>query len=83
VLEAAVVAAPDDRWGEVPVAFVTRVDGAEVEPEELIAHAKRSLARFKAPKRVFFGPLPKTATGKIMKYELRDSLWAGRESRVH
>ena len=63
--------------------FVTLVDGAEGEPDELIAHAKQSLARFRAPKRVLFGPLPKTATGKIMKYELCERLWSERESRTH
>ncbi len=83
VLECAVVAAPDDEWGEVPVAFVTTQDGAEVTEADLIEHVKNTIARFKAPKRVSFGDLPKTATGKIQKFELRDSLWAGRDRRVN
>jgi fatty-acyl-CoA synthase len=72
VLEAAVVAAPDETWGEVPVAFVTLRAGASAEPDELIDHVKQRIARFKAPKQIVYGPLPKTATGKIQKYVLRE-----------
>ena len=78
VLEAAVVGAPDPKWGEVPVAFVTLVAGGRVEPDELVAHVKRQIAGYKAPKRVVFGPLPKTSTGKIMKYALRERVRATR-----
>jgi len=60
----------------VPVAFVDLAPGAAVQPDELIAHVKARLARYKAPRRVVFGPLPKTATGKITKYALRDRLRA-------
>jgi fatty-acyl-CoA synthase len=67
----AVVAKPDDKWGEVPCAFVELKPGAEVSEAELIAFARDRLAGFKTPKRVIFGDLPKTATGKIQKYELR------------
>ena len=74
VLECAVVAAPDEHWGEVPVAFAVLRDGAAVEEHELIEHVKQRLARFKAPKRVVFGPLPKTSTGKIQKFVLRQRL---------
>ena len=74
VLEVAVVAAPDEKWGEVPVAFVTLKEGAAASDAELIEHARQRLARFKAPKRVIFGPLPKTATGKVQKKALRDQL---------
>jgi fatty-acyl-CoA synthase len=74
VLEAAVVAAPDEKWGEVPVAFVTLREGAQATAAELTDHVRASLARFKAPKRILFGPLPKTATGKVQKNELRDRL---------
>jgi len=74
VLEVAVVAAPDEKWGEVPVAFVTLKAGAAASDAELIEHARQRLARFKAPKRVIFGPLPKTATGKVQKTTLRDRL---------
>jgi fatty-acyl-CoA synthase len=72
VVESAVVGAPDERWGEVPVAFVTLRPGSQVSETDLVDHVKRRIARFKAPKRVFFGPLPKTATGKIQKFALRD-----------
>ena len=79
----AVVAAPDEKWGEVPKAFAVKKEGMEVSEEEIIEHVKGRLARFKAPKRVEFGPLPKTATGKIQKFVLRDKEWAGREKRVN
>ena len=72
VLEAAVVARPDERWGETPCAFVTLRDGASATAEELIEHCRRQLARFKAPRTVVFGPLPKTSTGKIQKFQLRE-----------
>jgi fatty-acyl-CoA synthase len=71
VLEAAVVAAPDERWGEVPVAYVTLHEGASATASELQEHVRGRLARFKAPRTVVFGPLPKTSTGKIQKYVLR------------
>jgi len=72
VLEAAVVARPDDKWGETPCAFVTLKDGASASADELIAFCREQLAHFKAPRRVVFGPLPKTSTGKIQKFALRD-----------
>ena len=74
VLEAAVVAGKDEKWGEVPVAFVTLKEGAAATDAELIAHVRERLAHFKAPKRVVFGPLPKTATGKVQKNALRERL---------
>jgi acyl-coenzyme A synthetase/AMP-(fatty) acid ligase len=74
VLEVAVVAAADEKWGEVPVAFVVTKEGTDVTEAELIEHVKTRLARFKAPKRVIFGALPKTATGKIQKNVLREQL---------
>ena len=83
VVECAVVAAPDDTWGEVPAAFVVLRAGAEVAEADLIEHVKGRIARFKAPKTVTFGDLPKTATGKIQKFALRDQLWAGRARRVN
>jgi fatty-acyl-CoA synthase len=72
VMEAAVVAGPDPKWGEVPVAFVTLKAGAGVSEEELVAWTRQRLAHFKAPKRVRFGELPKNATGKVQKFMLRD-----------
>ena len=71
VLEVAVVGIPDPRWGEVPKAFVALKPGAAVAPEELIEFCRRHLARFKAPKVIEFGELPKTSTGKIQKFALR------------
>ena len=73
VMEAAVVAQPDDKWGESPCAFVTlKPDAGVVAEAEIIAWCREHLAHFKAPKRVVFGPLPKTSTGKIQKFVLRD-----------
>jgi fatty-acyl-CoA synthase len=74
VLAAAVVAQPDAKWGETPCAFVELKDGASVTAEELIAHCRTLLAGFKVPKAVYFGPLPKTSTGKIQKFELRKKM---------
>jgi fatty-acyl-CoA synthase len=73
IMEAAVVAKPDPKWGETPCAFVTPKPGAAALTEaDVIAWCREHLARFKVPKRVVFGPLPKTSTGKIQKYVLRD-----------
>ncbi len=72
VMEAAVVARPDPKWGETPCAFVTLKPGAEAAPEELISWCRDHLARYKIPRAVVFGPLPKTSTGKIQKFELRE-----------
>ncbi len=77
----AVVAAPDDHWGEVPHAFVELRDGANVTEAEIIAHVRARLAGFKTPKAVTFGPLPKTSTGKIQKYLLRDQVRAAPAGR--
>jgi fatty-acyl-CoA synthase len=71
VLLAAVVAAPDEKWGEVPCAFIELKGGATVDAAGLIAFSRETLAGFKTPKRVVFQELPKTSTGKIQKYELR------------
>lgn len=73
VMEAAVVARPDDKWGETPCAFVTLKPGAAgtVTAEEIIGYCRANLAHFKAPRHVVFSDLPKTSTGKIQKFELR------------
>ncbi len=71
VLLAAVVARPDEKWGEVPCAFVEMKEGATAEESDLIAFCRERLAGFKTPKRVVFQVLPKTSTGKIQKFELR------------
>jgi fatty-acyl-CoA synthase len=83
VLEAAIVAYPDDKWGEVPKAHVTLRPDSKATEDEIIAFCRERLAHFKCPKMVEFGPLPKTATGKIRKAELRERAWAGREKRVN
>ena len=70
----AVVAKPDEKWGEVPCAFVELLDGTSATEEELIKFSKEKLAGFKTPKKVIFQELPKTSTGKIQKFELRKSL---------
>jgi fatty-acyl-CoA synthase len=72
VAAAAVVAKPDEHWGETPCAFVELRDGASVTEDELMAFCRDNMARFKAPKTVVFGELPKTSTGKIQKFVLRE-----------
>jgi fatty-acyl-CoA synthase len=73
VMEAAVVARPDEKWGETPCAFVTlRPDTPAVSAEELIEWCRGQIARYKVPRHVVFGPLPKTSTGKIQKFLLRE-----------
>jgi fatty-acyl-CoA synthase len=74
VMLAAVVAQPDPKWGEVPCAFVELKPEAAATEQEIIEFSRTLLARFKVPKRVVFGPLPKTSTGKIQKYVLRQQL---------
>jgi fatty-acyl-CoA synthase len=83
VMEAAVIAIPDERWGEVPKAFVTLKPGCAVTAAEIVEHVRGRIAHFKAPKAVEFGELPKTSTGKIQKYVLRDREWAGRARRIN
>jgi fatty-acyl-CoA synthase len=83
VLEVAVVAVPDPKWGEVPKAFVKLKEGRTASAEDIIEHCRANLARFKAPKTVEFGELPKTATGKLQKFKLREKEWAGRERKVN
>ncbi|HET7776175.1 MAG TPA: acyl-CoA synthetase, partial [Azospira sp.] len=72
VMAVAVVATPDPKWGEVPAAFVELKEGASVTEAEIIEFCREHMARFKVPKKVIFGPLPKTSTGKIQKYVLRE-----------
>lgn len=72
ILEAAVVAKPDEKWGETPCAFVTLKPGKHLTEDEVIAFCRSQMANFKAPRYVVFGPLPKTSTGKIQKFLLRD-----------
>ena len=72
ITAAAVVAKPDDKWGETPCAFVEVRAGAEITQDDVIEHCREHLARFKCPKHVVFTDLPKTSTGKIQKFKLRD-----------
>jgi fatty-acyl-CoA synthase len=74
VLFAAVVAKPDPKWGEVPCAFIELKDGAKATEAEIIAYCKDHLSGFKTPKAVVFGPIPKTSTGKIQKFLLRNEV---------
>ncbi|HUG43611.1 MAG TPA: long-chain-fatty-acid--CoA ligase [Acidobacteriota bacterium] len=84
VLECAVIAVPDGRWGEVPKALVVLKAGSIAAEEELIRHARERLASFKCPKSVeFFDSLPKGGTGKILKRELREQYWKDQKKRVH
>lgn len=84
VFECAVVAAPDEKWGEVPAAIVVRKPDAAVTAEELMQYLGERLGKFKLPRVIEFSdePLPKTGTGKIRKLVLRERFWAGKEKRV-
>jgi fatty-acyl-CoA synthase len=83
VLECAVIAIPDERWGERPKAFVTLTDGAAVSERQIIDFCRKQIAHFKCPAAIEFGPLPKTSTGKVQKYVLREREWAGHAKRVN
>ncbi len=74
VMVAAIVAAPDPKWGEVPCAFVELREGAEATEEEIVEYCRLHMARYKVPKRVIFGAVPKTSTGKIQKFMLRQQM---------
>jgi fatty-acyl-CoA synthase len=84
VLEVAVIAVPHDKWGEVPKAFVVPRPGRRPAPQEIIAFCRERLAHFKCPQEVdIVADLPKTSTGKIQKFVLREREWAGRTKRVN
>jgi fatty-acyl-CoA synthase len=84
VLEATVIGVPDIRWGETPKAFIILKPGAQMTADEIIAFCRERLAHFKCPKFVeFVESLPKTSTGKIQKFVLREKEWAGYEKRIH
>jgi fatty-acyl-CoA synthase len=83
ILEAAVIGAPDDRWGERPKAFVVLRSGQVVDTSALVEHVRGRIAHYKAPREVeVVDELPKTSTGKIQKYALREREWAGHDSRI-
>ncbi|MEX0874239.1 MAG: acyl--CoA ligase family protein [Actinomycetota bacterium] len=83
VLEVAVIAVPDEKWGEVPKAFVVLKDGQSATSDEIIEHCRARIARFKSPKTIEFGELPKTSTGKVQKFVLREKEWSGQDKRIH
>ncbi|HEY3066173.1 MAG TPA: acyl--CoA ligase family protein [Methylomirabilota bacterium] len=83
VMECAVVAIPDEKWGERPKAFVTLKPGKTATEREIIDFCREHIAHFKAPASVEFGDLPKTSTGKVQKFVLRDREWKGREKRIN
>jgi len=83
VLEAAVIAIPDDFWGEVPKAFVALKPGQTLTAEDLVLHCRTMLAGFKLPRAIAFGDLPKTSTGKVQKFVLREREWAGKERKIN
>jgi fatty-acyl-CoA synthase len=83
VMECAVVAIPDERWGERPKAFVTLKPGQSATEADIIEHCRQSMARFKAPAAVEFCELPKTSTGKVQKFVLRDREWKGQAKRIN
>ena len=83
VLECAVVAVPDDEWGERPKAFVTLKEGVEVNEREIIDFCREEIAHFKCPDAIKFGELPKTSTGKVQKFVLREQEWSHREKRIN
>jgi fatty-acyl-CoA synthase len=83
VMEVAVIAIPDEKWGEVPKAFVVLKPGVDASEGDIIEHVRGLLAHFKAPKSVAFGELPKTSTGKVQKFVLRDREWSGRQRRIN
>jgi fatty-acyl-CoA synthase len=83
VLEVAVVGVPDEKWGERPKAYVVLRPGASVEAADLLAHVRDQIARYKVPDVVeFISELPKTSTGKIQKFQLRERDWSGHEDRI-
>ena len=83
VLECAVIAIPDEKWGERPKAFVTLRKGAHSTEKEIISFCQEQIARFKCPAAIEFGELPKTSTGKVQKYVLREKEWSRRNKRIN
>ena len=77
------MAIPDEKWGERPKAFVTLKPGAQATEAEIIEHCRQHIAHFKCPAAIEFGDLPKTSTGKIQKFVLRNKEWGGREKRIN
>ncbi len=76
------IAIPHERWGERPKAFVTLNAGAGADADEIIGFCRQRLAHYKCPDAIEFGPLPKTSTGKVQKFALREREWTGHKTRV-
>ncbi len=83
VMECAIVAIPDEQWGERPKAFVTLKPDQSATEADIIAFCRKRIAHFKCPVAIEFGELPKTSTGKVQKYVLREKEWKGREKRIN
>ena len=84
VLEAAVIGVPSEQWGETPLALIVPREGHDVTRDDIVAHCRATMAGFKIPRRVeFVETLPRTATGKLKKFELREAYWEGVEKRVN
>ena len=77
------IAVPHDKWGERPKAFVTLKPGAEATPDDIIAQCRETIAGIKCPDEIEFGDLPKTSTGKVQKYVLREREWSDRDRRIN
>ena len=82
MLECAVIGIPHERWGERPKAFVTLNNESSATADEIIAFCRQRLAHYKCPDTIEFGQLPKTSTGKVQKFALREREWTGRKTRV-
>ncbi|HEX7927964.1 MAG TPA: acyl-CoA synthetase, partial [bacterium] len=82
ILDVAIVSRPDTKWGEVPVAFVNVKPGRTLTEQAVIEFCRERLAHYKAPKAVVFEALPRTSTGKVQKFALRERMWQGREKRI-
>jgi fatty-acyl-CoA synthase len=82
VNDVAVVAIPDEKWGERPKAFVELISGKDVSEDDLMAFCKENLAGYKRPAAIEFGELPRTSTGKVQKFKLREREWEGQERAI-
>jgi fatty-acyl-CoA synthase len=82
VLEVAVIGVPHDKWGESPRAYVTLKGGVDASEQDIINFCREHIAHYKCPTSVVFCELPKTSTGKVQKYALRDEAWAGKDKKI-